>query len=366
MTKAQKSNILSKDQSVFLKIVGVFLLAIGLFSCKKPAVAYQSIDGKYSSMNYHVSFKNDSSLTINRGIDSIFTEISKQIDALDSLSTTFAFNQPTDTFFVEESKQKHFLALWEHSKYYLQKTRGVLDPSLFPLFEFYGDGYKAKQALSKKDTVIVQTLLKLKLLDSMSIQTNNVKKKFIVKPNKAIRLNFAAIKTGYIIDQLAIFLNKNKVKNYLIEVQGKCKTKGVGPDRKDWSYAINKTNVKSGGEKKELSLRIANKSLATSGSQTSDLETARQRFAHVVDPISGMSRLSDILSVTVIAEDCVSADAYATAFINMGLSKSLEAIKTLKNVDACFVHDEEGDGDFEYTISEGFSKYYYDNEQKSN
>ncbi|HMU06195.1 MAG TPA: hypothetical protein PJ990_21320, partial [Saprospiraceae bacterium] len=59
-----------------------------------------------------------------------------------------------------------------------------------------------------------------------------------------------------------------------------------------------------------------------------------------------------------------SADAYATAFMVLGLEKSLELVEQLKGIEACFIYDNEGDGVFEFKISEGFSKYYLHNEQK--
>jgi thiamine biosynthesis lipoprotein len=81
------------------------------------------------------------------------------------------------------------------------------------------------------------------------------------------------------------------------------------------------------------------------------------------NPFTGMSQPTDILSATVITDDCVYADAYATAFMVLGLEKSLSLVEKLKGVEACFIYDSEGDGIFEFKVSEGFSKYYLHNEQ---
>ncbi|MBK8054686.1 MAG: FAD:protein FMN transferase [Saprospiraceae bacterium] len=114
----------------------------------------------------------------------------------------------------------------------------------------------------------------------------------------------------------------------------------------------------------ELPLIISNKALATSGNYRNSYESKGQKFAHIINPFTGISEPTDILSATVIADDCITADAFATAFMVLGLEKALRLVEEINGVDACFIYDLEGDGIFEFRASEGFSKYYLDNEQK--
>ena len=149
----------------------------------------------------------------------------------------------------------------------------------------------------------------------------------------------------------------------MIEVGGEILASGVNEQKKEWIIGINKPSEKAQETEIELPLMISNKALATSGNYRNVYESKGQKFAHIINPFTGMSQPTDILSATVIADDCISADAYATAFMVLGLEKSLILVEQLKGIEACFIYDNEGDGIFEFKVSEGFPKYYLHNEQ---
>ncbi len=344
-------------------VVLTFMMILVMTGCKRADAPYQQLTGKYLDKNYDIRYKNDSVGLITKGIDSIIRQISGQLDVKNPSSTISRFNNANDTFFIDPTTDSHFLALWNYSKIFLTTSQGILDPSMAPLFGFYGDGYDKRKSLSKNDTVTIAQLFLLKSFSSLSLQTT-VSRSYIFKPDKGITVNFAAIQTGYVVDRIATYLDTKQIRNYYIDIDGKCHAKGISENKMDWTYGINRPKSSAQNINQELPLIISNKGIATSGSYTNAKESTGNKYAFIVDPKTGYSRLSDVLSVTVIADDCITADAYATAFVTLGLVKSIELIKQLKGVGACFIYDIEGDGNFEFQISEGFSKNYLHNEQQ--
>ena len=167
----------------------------------------------------------------------------------------------------------------------------------------------------------------------------------IIKTKPQIMLDFNAIAQGYSVDVLADYLESKGHKNYLVELGGELKAKGK-KNNEDWKVGIDQpSEMQQSVERKlEAIINLNNKALATSGNYRKFYEEGGQKFSHIIDPRTGYPAKQNLLSATVIADDCITADAYATAFMIMGLERSKEFLADNKdlNLEVYFIYDENG------------------------
>jgi len=348
------------------KIIVLFFFSMILFnfSCKEKDIPYYKLTGPTMGTTYHITVQTTNPEGTQNSIDSILAHFNLSMSAYIDSSTLTYFNDADSIFCFDTTIDPYFEPIFIKSIEVYEKTGGAFNPSIAPLVNFYGFGYQQKKQLKELDTIKVKELLKLLVFDSLQLIKDSSSNICIIKPNKDVKLDFNSLSPGYAVDIIAGFLEKSGLRNYMIELGGEIRALGVNDSKKDWIIGINRPKEGAKETEIELPLLISNKSLATSGNYRNAYESKGLKFAHIINPLTGMSQPSDILSATVIADDCISADAYATAFMVLGLEKSLELVKQLKGIDACFIYDSEGDGVFEFKVSEGFSKYYLHNEQK--
>jgi FAD:protein FMN transferase len=341
----------------------VFILFC-LTSCKDKKAEYNKLSGPTMGTTYHITVQTTSPEGVKNGIDSILADFNLSMSAYIDTSTLSFLNAAEKEYCFDPKTDPYFEPIFIKSKEVYAATGGAFNPCIAPLVNYYGFGYKEKKKLKETDTLIVKELLKLLVFDSLILTKDSMGQLCMVKPNPKIMLDFNSISPGYAVDVIAAYLDRQNILNYMIELGGEIRARGVNDKEKEWVIGINKPSSSSAVTEIELPLLISNKSLATSGNYRSAYESKGQKFAHIINPFTGLSHPTDILSATVIADDCITADAYATAFMVLGLEKSLLLAKEIKGIDACFIYDIEGDGIFEFGATEGFSKYYLDNEQK--
>jgi thiamine biosynthesis lipoprotein len=166
----------------------------------------------------------------------------------------------------------------------------------------------------------------------------------IIKAKPEIKLDFNAIAQGYTVDVLANYLESKGINNYLVELGGELKAKGK-KENENWKVGIDKPDEKATSERKlEAVINLNNKALATSGNYRKFYEESGQKFSHIIDPRTGYPAKQNLLSATVIADDGITADAYATAFMVMGLKKSIQFLEDNKDLklEVYFIYDDNG------------------------
>ncbi len=334
-----------------------------MISCSNIEVPYYKLSGPTMGTKYHITAQTDHPEALQKSVDSILNDFNFSMSAYIDNSTLSYFNNADTIYCYDPVKDPYFEPIFNKAKEVYQNTGGAFDPSITPLVNYYGFGYIEKKKLSSFDTSTVKELLKLLVFDSMSLIKQSDGQICIKKPSKDVKLDFNSLSPGYAADVIGAFFISKKIRNFMIDIGGEITALGVNDRKEDWVIGINKPKEGVEETEIELPLKISNKSLATSGNYRSAYESKGQKFAHIINPFTGMSQPTDILSATVIANDCISADAYATAFMVLGLEKSLALVEQLKGIDACFIYDNEGDGIFEFKVSDGFSRYYLHNEQ---
>jgi len=167
----------------------------------------------------------------------------------------------------------------------------------------------------------------------------------LIKEIPQVMLDFNAIAQGYTVDVLASFLESKGISNYLVEVGGELRAKGKKLDDSSWTVGIEQPNeTNAAGASLNAVVKIKDKSLATSGNYKKFYIEDGKKYAHIIDPFTGYPAKNNLLSTTVVAADCMTADAYATAFMVMGLEKSKQFLSENKDLklEVFFIYDENG------------------------
>lgn len=184
----------------------------------------------------------------------------------------------------------------------------------------------------------------------------------VIKTDSRVQINTSAIAKGYSCDVVADLLESYGIENYMIEIGGEVTAKGVNEKGVCWRIGIDKPKDEALFIEHDLQtiISLCDKSLATSGNYRNFYVKDGKKYAHTIDPKTGYPSETDILGATVIADDCMTADAYATAFVAMGLDKSIETAKVLEGVDYYFIFANE-DGAFGTIYSAGFEQFFAEN-----
>ena len=194
------------------------------------------------------------------------------------------------------------------------KSNGFFDLTLDPIIELWGFGYKSKQMqVTPKDNQIKNIL---SLIGQKSFLEMNFDNNELIKKNKDIKINLSSIGKGYGIDLIGKKLNQLGIKNYLINIGGDILTKGHNKKNKKWIIGIENPNLK---EKliKEI-VNLTNKGLATSGDYKNFFTNDGKRYSHIINPKTGKPITHMTKSVTVIHDNSMKADGWATALLALG------------------------------------------------
>lgn len=320
--------------SIMRKFV-ILLILISLASCQSKNSHEQIISGMALGTDYHIKFFSKQDFEVHQGIDSIFKAVNKSMSNYQEDSDISKINAGDSSIIVDAMFRDVFLL----SKKIYHKTDGYFDPTVGNLVNAYGFGAQKKNLKLNSETI--DSLMKYVGFDMVSLTDNNK----IIKKYPEIYIDFNAIGKGYAVDRLGIYLENKGVQNYLVEVGGEIRAKGKNLDtNKTWRLGIDDPDEIKNGEQIMGVMKLKNKSLATSGNYRKfryDSITGK-KYVHIINPKMGYMEQRNILSASVIAKNCATADAYATTFMAMGLEKAEKLAKELKNIDVYFIYDDHG------------------------
>lgn len=243
-----------------------------------------------------------------------------------------------------------FIEAFNYSISLAQKTNGVFDPTIAPLINHWGFGFEASKGKE------IDSIKKYVGYEKISIENERV-----VKSDSRVQLNFSAIGDGFSCELIARYLDKKGVENYMVDIGGEIITKGKNRSGSDWSVGILKPPTDLGQEvsRFEAIVRLNGKiCLATSGNYNNYRTKNGKKYGHAINPLTGKPVDNDILSATVIASDCVTADAYATAIISVENDKLDDLLKTEPLLDYYLICKEKSQsGNYSIKQSSGMKKY---------
>lgn len=294
----------------------VFLPAFLLFffSCQPEAPKYTQLEGQAQGTTFHITYADSLGRDFSQPVDSLFRLIDHSMSLWDSSSVISRVNRNEPGVVVDE----HFAAVFRRAQEVSAATGGVFDITVGPLVRAWGFSYK--KGLPPPDSAQVDSLRQL-----IGFQKIRLENGVLQKADPRMQVDMNAIAQGYTVDVLAEFLEKHGVHHYMVEIGGEVRTAGQNERGESWRIGIDKP-VETGSEERPLQtvVPVSGKSLATSGSYRKFVERDGKKYSHAIDPRTGYPITHNLLSVSVLADDCATADAYATAFLVLGLEKSVE------------------------------------------
>jgi thiamine biosynthesis lipoprotein len=307
MDKTRKKKLLWQVPFLLLLIAGtVFVIR------QQHAMPYQHHQGFVFGTGYNVSYQADENLQ--PAIEAELAKVDGEFSMFNDSSTVSRMNRGE-----HPQPSPMFTEVYELAQTVSKETDGAFDITVAPLVNAWGFGFKHEQLPTRKQ------------VDSLLLVRN--------------QFDFAAIAKGYGCDVIARLMQQRGIQNYMIEIGGEVITKGISPSRVPWRIGVVKPTEDTLGTGGELlaTLNLSDCSMATSGNYRNFYYKDGKKYAHTIDPHTGYPVQHSLLSATVLAPTCATADAYATSFMVMGLDKARELLSRHTELMAYFIYtDEQG------------------------
>jgi len=301
--------------------------------------------GETQGTYYHIKYLSPLGESFQFQIDSLLTEIDSSVSIYKPYSIISSLNNGEKIKTDEIFNLVYFDAL-----HVGRNTEGFFDCTVSPLVKYWGF-YNNDTNEVKVDSVSIQKIMKKVGIDKMTWKDSTV------VLAEGVKLDFNAIAQGTSVDLIAILLEKKGILNYLIEVGGELKAKGINADGNVWRVGVDKPSEEINfKERFQFILDLKDKALATSGNYRKFYIKNGVKYAHTINPKTGFPAQNRLLSVTVVTNECSLADAYATAFMAMGLKKTKQIIKTLDDKLEVYIVYTDKNGDWKMYISPAMKK----------
>ena len=321
----------------------LLLLIIGTVVILKKQPPFRTNEGMVFGTIYKITYQHNDDLQ--NDIKAAMMEVDNSLSPYNPSSIITRINHNEDTVLNE-----HFVHVFNLAQQISSETQGAFDITVAPLVNAWGFGFK--HSIDIEPSVIDS------LRQFVGYQKIKLEDGKIIKEDERTMLDCSAIAKGYGVDRVARLLDQKGVKNYMVDIGGEVVLKGKNPRMKNWRIGINKPVEDSLSVNQELQtiLEVSDVGMATSGNYRKFYYKDGKRYAHTIDPRIGTPVQHNILSATVIAKDCTSADAYATAFMVMGLEKAKAFCEAHPELHAYFICDGEGES-YEIFATPGMEKF---------
>lgn len=294
-------------------------------SQRLPAIR---LEGQTMGTTYHITYFDQRGRDFQQAVDSVLVAVNQSINTYDSTSEVSRFNRSTRSFRFE---RLHFFEPLRISRVVVTGSYGAYDPTVMPLVNAWGFG---PRKVERPDTAEILTIRQFVGFEKINFNTDSV-----WKSDPRVQLDFGGIGQGYGADAVASFLRSKDVRDFFVELGGEGLAAGKNlMEGRDWEIGILDPQSDYVEQKFKARAMIRNKAFSTSGNYFNYREVDGQRYSHTIDPVSGFPVQRELLSATVFAEDCATADAWATAFMCMGHEKAIEALKGHPELSAFFIY----------------------------
>ncbi len=308
----------------------LILLIVGtvLIIRQQHTIPFKRSGGIIFGTTYHIAYQCDSDLSA--GIKAELEKVDVSLSPFNPQSIITAVNQNQDV-----KLNDMFLAVFQKAMSISEDTEGAFDITVAPLVNAWGFGFKNGK---RPDRHQVDSLLQMVGYKKVKLRDGKV-----VKDDPRIMLDCSAIAKGFGTQVAADFLRHRGVKNFMVEIGGEIVTSGVNDNRLPWRIGVTKPVDDSLSVSQEMQtvLNVTDKAMATSGNYRNFYYEGGRKFAHTIDPKTGYPVQHSILSATVLADDCATADAYATSFMVMGLERAKKVLERHPELMAYFIYSDE-------------------------
>lgn len=327
------------------KLNSILILIVLFTSCTN---SYETIDGFTQGTTYHIIYERDGAFgkspeKMQYDIESLFEDFDLSLSSYIPGSIISRINNNDPEVIVDN----YFKTVLSKSLEVYEISNGSFDITVGPLVNAWGFGPENQ---IQTDSAFIDSLLQYVGMDKIKLSGDK-----LVKESDGIRLDVNAIAQGYSVDVVCEFLEKKKIENYLVEIGGELRSKGTKLFNESWRVGVDKPyeNNMIPGQNLQVILKLEDCSLATSGNYRKFYEKDGIKYSHSINPKNGYPVMDTLLSATIIANDCMTADAYATACMVMGFGESINFIQEMSGIEAYLIYSGEN-GEFKIWKTEGF------------
>jgi len=294
-------------------------LSLGLVSCSNRSLEPVKLSGHTMGTTWSATYR---PVPGGPSREAVLQELQSALDAVNHSMSTYRddseisrFNRAPVGQWLPVSEQ--FGAVLSAALAIGKQTGGAYDVTVAPLVNLWGFG---PEGPSSGVPAAVEIRQRLAAVGQQQLQLDSEQSR--VKKRAPVTLDFSSIAKGYGVDQLADYLLAQQIRDFLVEVGGEMRLAGQSPRYDNWRIAIERPAA--GGRAPALALELSDIAVATSGDYRNFFEVDGQRFSHSIDPRTGYPVAHDLVSVTVLADTAMAADAWATALIVLGGDEAMQ------------------------------------------
>lgn len=297
----------SRKYYAVLLLLLVLVVALPFMRSRKKFIKNT---GVVWTTEYHITY--EARADLNDSIQQVLTMIDNSASAFNKQSLVTAINEGKS-----DTADRLFKTLYNKALEVNKASSGVYDPTVMPLVNAWGFGYKSGNLPTQEQ---LDSILAFVGMGHTRLDGNKV-----VKDDPRVQFDFSSIAKGLACDEIAAMLVRNGATNYMVEIGGEVVARGVNERGETWRVSVDlpvPDDDQGAVHANAVVLRLDSLAVATSGSYRKFKEVDGKKVSHIVNPITGSSETSNLLSVTIVAGDCMGSDAWATACMAMGLEKT--------------------------------------------
>lgn len=326
------------------KITFLLVLSIIFNSCNNKD--FYVIEGHTQGTTYKIIYEGEFE-NLGDEVDSVLHDFDLSLSTYIPNSIISKFNKCDASVFVD----KYFIDMYNEALRVYDISDGAFDITIAPIVNAYGFGFTDKQKVV--DSLLIDSLLQFVGMGKVSLSRNKLIKKY-----SQTMIDGNAIAQGQSVDIVCEYLETKGINNYLVDIGGELKAKGKKYGH-NWIIGIDKPiegNMEEGKDI-QVKLSVADIAVATSGDYRKFYIEDGKRYGHSINPKTGLPARQNVLSVTIITDKCITADAVATACMVLGFERSKKIIEENPELEAYFIYvDENGKSKVYYT--KGVEKYF--------
>ena len=327
------------------KVLPIIILVLIIFACTPRQLHKKiSFSGMAQGTYYAVTYFDHLERDFQPQIDSLLEAFDMSVSMWEPASVISRINNGEEGVICDSI----FINTYILARKVAVESNGAFDYTIGPLVNAWGFGFEDRQ---KVDQALVDSLLPLVDYHYVRLEEDR-----IIKEKDGIKFDFNAVAQGYSVDLVGDFLASKGLENYLIDIGGEVLAIGEKPGTGPWIVGIEKPTEDELSERRlEASIKLKDRAMATSGNYRKFYEEDGIRYSHTIDPETGYPVTHTLLSVSVIATDAGTADAWATAFMVMGLEKAKQFVESKNELEAFFIYSGE-DSSLEIYATDGMKE----------
>jgi thiamine biosynthesis lipoprotein len=269
--------------------------------------------------------------TLQEEVEQLMRRVEKSLSIYDKESIISKVNRNEDVALDE-----YFIECLNVARQVSRQTNGAFDASASPLFAAWGFGAEERGAPPTQQQL--DSLKALCGMDKFSVVNNR-----LVKADPRAQLNANAVAKGYAVDVVARFLESRSITGYLVEIGGEIRCGGLKPNGSGWTVGIDmpKDGNFTPGKSMAGIIEVSRCAVATSGNYRRFYMSRNEKIPHTINPATGRPAHNSLLSATVVAASCAVADAYATAFMVMGVDSAKALLSNHRELEAFLIFSEQ-------------------------